>query len=56
MEKNVKISLENVSFSYEEKPVLDNITFDVYDRDIITVVKFLTAVVKQLFLNLYSDF
>ncbi len=38
MDKNIKISLDNVSFSYEEKPVLSNISFNVYDRDIITVV------------------
>ena len=37
-DKKLRINLNNVSFSYEEKPVLDNITFDVYDRDIITVV------------------
>ena len=38
MKREIKISLENVSFSYEEKPVLDNISFHVHDRDIITVV------------------
>ena len=37
-DKKLRIDLKNVSFSYEEKPVLDNISFDVYDRDIITVV------------------
>ncbi len=38
MEREVKIRLDAVSFSYEEKPVLNNISFNVYDRDIITVV------------------
>ena len=38
MEREIKIQLDNVSFSYEEKPVLENISFHVHDRDIITVV------------------
>ena len=38
MEKEIKISVENVTFSYDDEPVLDNISFNVYDRDIITVV------------------
>jgi zinc transport system ATP-binding protein len=38
MEKELKIKLDNVSYAYEEKSVLNNISFNIYDRDIITVV------------------
>lgn len=38
MEKKLKILLDDVSYAYEDKSVLNNISFNVYDRDIITVV------------------
>lgn len=37
-EKQVKISVKNLSFSYSDYRVLDNISFQVFERDIITVV------------------
>ena len=36
--EKIRIELENVAFGYEGKAVLENISFKVFDRDIITVV------------------
>ena len=38
MMSDKKIEVKNLSFKYETTDVLKNVSFDVYDKDIVTII------------------